>query len=107
MPSEAKLRSLLAEARAEIHGRLGHSYDCEGLCSTHQLIANIDAALAEPVSDALEWQTAITKALSESQERLAAEVREAIRERDEARAALEKVTRERDWYLSELRECKP
>ncbi len=30
-----------------------------------------------------------------------------IKERDEARAALEKVTRERDWYLSELKECKP
>jgi len=82
-----KLRSLLAEARRAVGDE--ECIDCGVGCQS--VWGRIDAALAEPVGDALEWQTAITKALSESQERLAAEVREAIRERDEARAEVERL----------------
>ena len=69
MTENEKLRALLAEALDQ-HA---HCLPCVPDC----VWTRIDAALAEPVGDALEWQTAVTKALSESQERLAAELKEA------------------------------
>lgn len=86
MTENEKLRSLLAEAQSGLMcDRYREAWErCD--CAVCAVKTRIDAALAEPVGDALEWQTAITKALSESQERLADEVREARRERDEARA---------------------
>jgi hypothetical protein len=88
MSDVEKLRALLAEARDLIAANRLVLGEHQGVREVQQIERRIYAALAEPVDDALEWQTAVTKALSESQERLAAEVREAIRERDEARAAL-------------------
>lgn len=78
MPSEVeKLRALLAEARDLVAANRLVLGEYSGVREVQHIEARIDAALAEPVGDALEWQTAITKALSESQERLAAELKEA------------------------------
>ncbi len=85
MTENDKLRALLAEARAEIRGRLGHTYDCEGLCSTHQLLSDIDAALAEPV----ESLSVLGIILDSQRNALAASVLRLERERDEARAYAE------------------
>jgi len=99
MSDVENLRALLAEARVALQGVA--AYDANPDVSwtltkedCRDALDHIDAALAEPVGDALEWQTAITKALSESQERLADEVREARRERDEARAEVERLQAE-------------
>ena len=122
MTENEKLRALLAEARAITQDSLDSNttgFEAENevckcnACERYRsIIARIDAALAEPVGDALAWQTAITKALLESQERLAAEVKAArayaeerndeanklqrylnmaAAERDEARAEIERM----------------
>ena len=102
--SEEKLRALLAEAREAL-------MCCRGLTN---LGDRIDVALAEPVVDLQTEYERDRQAWDATAEKMDALIRglvehrsKAERERDEARAALEKVTRERDWYLSELRECKP
>jgi hypothetical protein len=82
MTGNEKLKALLAEARRElgcIEALTVHPgvHNGPGGDALSQFLERIDAALAEPVGDALEWQTAVTKALSESQERLAAELKEA------------------------------
>jgi hypothetical protein len=84
MAENEKLRSLLAEARRVL------SMNCDsGLCCAVR--ARIDAALAEPMSDAaMAWQSVKDLALS------------AARERDEARAEVERLKDDLDMVDSDL-----
>jgi hypothetical protein len=67
-----------------------------------ELQEKLEAALA-----ALEKEKAAHRLEREAHDRRFDRETKCMKERDEARAALEKMTQERDWYLSELKECKP
>jgi hypothetical protein len=92
-----KLLALLAEARELV---------CAHNEKERAVRDLIDAALAKPVIRPPD--TTWVRRAESWEERF----KEAEKERDEARSELEKVKSQRDfylwdWYLSELRKCKP
>ena len=93
MANEEKLRSLLAEARGWLGPGCGASNCTEGCCA---LRVRIDAALAEPVEGCARCETLRELADTAAAEQGLAQRRmlEAQKQRDEARAEVERLQAE-------------
>ena len=73
-----------------------HARGAESIIGIHNAFPAMAKALREALA-ALEWQAAMTKALSESQERLAQEVKEARSEVERLRSAISRFVAQYPW----------
>lgn len=89
-----KLRALLAEARefvALFHEAGCPDDQCEGCAAANDMTSRIDAALAEPVEGPLNVISRLQQQLHEAKSNADWLVQQALRERDEARAEVERL----------------